>query len=527
MSGFRRPLAIAASVITAAALLVGCGPSSGSNGDATLLTVASTYDVTTWDPVKSFSTETAFMGNLYEPLLWKNPAGSAKEYTPAIATSYRKSKDAKTWTFTIRHGVKFHDGTPVDANAVKQSIEASQEYGGASFIWAPLKSIEAPNSSTVVMHLKYAAPMDLVVSSTYGAWIVSPKALAAAKTDKTYWDKGVDAGTGPYTLKDYSAGKEVVLKKFGGYWNKSNAATYGNVDIQINPDATTAQEMLTSGSADFANTLPLQNIKDFAHNPKYKVTVSPSPFNYLAYFNTQRKPFDDVRVRRALSYAVPYQDLLDVGGAGYGTQAHGPVPKGVYPYDSKVPQYHYDLAKAKRLLAAAGHPGGGFDVKFTYTAEAASEARFVPLIKDSFAKIGVNVEVSPKHWPQAWEVAKGDPARRQDLLMMHYWPTYSDAGSDNLYSLFHSSKTPAWNLSYWKNPQYDRLIDKAATLTGSNRAAAQALYTKAMKLLVDQAPGLFFYDEANVTVVPTKITGYRFNVNYPFTTFFNQLKPAS
>jgi peptide/nickel transport system substrate-binding protein len=95
-----------------------------------------------------------------------------------------------------------------------------------------------------------------------------------------------------------------------------------------------------------------------------------------------------------------------------------------------------------------------------------------------------------------------------------------------MYMLFHSSKTPSWNLSYWKNTEYDGLIDKAATLTASDRPAAQALYTKAMALLVDQAPGIFFYDEANVAVVPKKLTGYQFNVNYPFTTFFSKLKPA-
>src|SRR4051794_14680074 len=267
MSGFRRPLAVAATALTAAGLLAGCNTGGGAgNGDASLLTVASTYDVTTWDPIASFSTETSYLGNVYEPLLWKNPAGSKQEYTPALATSYSKSKDAKTWTFKIRQGVKFHDGTTVDAEAVKQSIEAAQKNGGASFIWAPLKSVDTPDDSTVVMRLKYAAPMDLVASSTYDAWIVSPKALAAAKNNDSYWNKGVDAGTGPYTLADYTAGKEVVFKKFDGYWNTKDAATYTNVDVQINPDATTGQQMLTSGAADFANTIPLQNVKDFAKN---------------------------------------------------------------------------------------------------------------------------------------------------------------------------------------------------------------------------------------------------------------------
>lgn len=493
----------------------------------TVLTVASSAAVTTWDPIASFSTEALYLGNVYEPLLWRNPQGSAEEYTPAIAESWTKSADAKTWTFKIRPGVTFHDGTPVDAAAVKASIEAAKADAGASFIWAPLDSITTPDDMTVVMNLSYAAPMELIASSTYGAWIVNPKALEAAKATEGYWDTGIDAGTGPYTVSAYTPGQEVVLTAAPNYWNADAAPRYEIVDVRITPDAVTAQQMLTAGEVNFTTNFPLQNVKDFADNPDYVIEDYLSPFNFVALFNTAKPPLDNVKVRQALSYAVPYDDIVTVGAQGYGTQARGPVPAGFFPFDPNTPAYTYDLAKAKELLAEAGYPDGGLTLDLTYASENSAEARFVPLIKDSFAKIGVTVNVTGQLFNQQWERAKGDPTQAQDIFVLYYWPTYSDAGADNLYSLYHSSEEPFFNLSYWKNDKYDNLVDTAATQTGADPAAAKATYGQAMQLLYDEAPGVALYDSRAVFVVPTMIEGFTFNENYPFTVFFNTFAPAS
>ncbi|MEU9347951.1 ABC transporter substrate-binding protein [Streptomyces sp. NPDC048278] len=515
-----------------AALTVGALAASGCTGPATsggdaVLTVASTADVTTLDPVASFSTEAMYLGNIYEPLLWKNAAGSSTAYTPAIATSWKKSTDARTWTFTIRRGVRFHDGTRVNAAAVEQSVLAARKSGGASFIWAPLASITTPDDHTVVMHLKYAAAMDLIASSTYGAWIVSPKALNAAAKDKTYYNtKGVDGGTGPYRMASYRAGKEMVLTRAASYWNTARAATYKTVDVQITADTVTAQQMLTAGEVDLSTSVPLQNVNSFRKNAKYTVKDYPSPFNYVAFFNTRRKPLNNPLVRQALSYATPYKDIITVGAQGYGTQSHGPVPKDIFPYDASVPQYHQDLAKAKELLAKAGYPKGGFTLHLTYASENEAEARFVPLLKDAYAKLGVTVKVTSQLFNQQWQNAKSNPAGAQDMFVLYYWPTYSDAGSDNLYSLYHSSAKPYFNLSYWKNATYDGLVDKAGTYTADDPAKARSLYVQAERILYSEAPGLSLYDSRAVYVVPKALSGFGFNENYPFTVFFAALKPT-
>ena len=526
----RRRSAAAAVIATAAVTVAGCSSSTDTATDpateTNVLTVAASAAVTTWDPVRSFSTEALYMGNLYEPLLWKNAEGSAEDYTPAIAESWSVSDDGLTWVFDIREGVTFHDGNPVDAEAVKASIEAAVNRAGASFIWAPLESIEATDEQTVTMNLSYPAPMDLVAASTYGAWIVSPDALEAAASDEEYFEAGIEAGTGPYTLKDYQPGEKVVLEAYDDYWNADNAPYYDIVDIAITPDAVTAQQMLTAGEVDLATSIPLENVDTVAADLGTEVRTGNSPFNFLAMFNTTRPPLDDPMVRQALSWAIPYEDIITVGAQGYGTQAHGPVPKGIFPYSEDVPQYTQDLEKAAEMLAEAGH-ADGFDLTLSYASENASEARFVPLIKDAFAQIGVDVEVRAELFNQQWENAKADPETAQDIFVLYYWPTYSDAGSDNLYSLFHSSDVPFFNLSYWKNGEYDALIGEAGTLTGSDRDAAQAKYEEAMQLLVEEAPGVFLYDAQTVTVLPPDLEIAQFNENYPFTTFFAPIQPAS
>lgn len=500
---------------------------SATPGAPLVLRVAATANVTTWDPIKSFSTEALYMANMYEPLLWINPPSAKDRFRPGLATSWQSSPDGLSWTFKLRQGVTFHDGEPLTADAVKQSIEAAKDHGGASFIWAPLDTVTATDPLTVTMRLKYAAPMDLVASSMYDAWIVSPKALAAVAADDKYFEKGIDAGTGPFTLDSYTPDKEVLLKRFDGYWGGwSDVRHYDKVLISIVPESVVQQQMLDGGEADMALSLPLENIAQYKANPDYQFIEEPSFFNYVGFFNTGRKPLDDIRVRQALSYALPYQDIITIGGQGYGTQSHGPVPAGVFPYSPDVPQYSQDLGKARQLLTAAGY-ASGFKLELTYASENQNETRFAPLIKEAYAKLGINVTVTPMLFNQQWERAKGDPAKRQDMFLLLYWPTYSDAGADNLWSMFHSSAKPFFNLSYWKNTQYDKLVDDAGTLTATQRDAAQAKYVEAMKLLVDQAPGVFFYDTKFVTALPKRIAGYEYNLNYPFGQFFYPLHPAN
>ncbi|MBU4226401.1 MAG: ABC transporter substrate-binding protein [Chloroflexi bacterium] len=522
-------------LMVAVLMLSACGPAATPTLAATqppaptkpptpvppkVLKIANTATFTTWDPVKSFSTEAAYMGNMYEQLLRINPPGSAEKFTPLLAERWESNADGTVWTFYLRPNVKFHDGEPLTADAVKMSIEAAADHGGASFIWWMLDSIEVVDDLTVKFNLTTSAPIDLIASSLYGAWIVSPKALEAAAADENYFETGIEAGTGPYMLESYKADQEIVLTRFDDYWGGWQPGQFDKVLVVIVGEAITQQQMLEGGQVDLVTRIPNENLDTFRNNPNYTVYVEPSFFNYVGFFNTLRPPLDNAMVRQALSYAIPYDDIITIAVKGLGTQSRGPVPAGVWPWSADVKQYTYDLTKARQLLADAGFPNGGFSLKLTYAAENDAEAAFAPLIKDSFAQLGVDVTIEPMLWSQQWALSKSDPANAQDMFLLLYWPTYSDAGSDNLWSMFYWTAKPFFNLSYWKNDQFMALVDEAIAKTVTDPATSQVKYIEAMNLLVDEAPGLFFFDTMAVFVIPTYIEGFKYNLNYPFTQYF-------
>lgn len=498
-----------------------------------VLKIANAANITTWDPIASFSTEASYLANSYEQLLRINPPGSAEMYTPLLAESWEVSADGLAYTFHLRTGVKFHDGEPMNAAAVKASIDAAVERAGASFIWLPLDNVEVVDDSTVKFNLKWAAPVDLIASSLYGAWIVSPKALEAGAADETFWADGKSYGTGPYMVESYTPDAEIVFTQNTEYWGGWEAGQYEKVVVSIVPEATTRQQMLEGGEVDIATALPMDNIATFESDPNYTVYKEPSFFNYVGFFNTLKEPLNDIKVRQALSYAIPYDDIIAIGAKGLGTQSYGPVPAGVFPWDDSVFRYSYDLDKAKALLKEAGHEGGGFSIRLTYAAENATEEAFAPLIKDSFAQIGVDVTIEPLAFGQQWELAKTDPATAQDMFLLLYWPTYSDVGADNMWSMFYAGAEPPYlnatnfNLSYWKNDQYNALMDEAGAITATDYAGSKAKYVEALNILVEEAPAVFFFDTMAVFVVPKSIEGFHYNLNYPFVHyFFYQLRAA-
>jgi len=485
-----------------------------------VLKIAMAAAVTTWDPVKSFSTEVAYLDNMYETLLLINPPGSAEEFTPVLATSWESNADGTEWTFHLRPDVVFHDGEAFTAEAVKMSIEAIADHGGAAFIWWMLDHVEVVDDLTAKFVLTSSAPIDWIASSADGSRIISTKALTAATADPNYFEAPVDAGTGAYVLESYKADQEIVFDRFDDYWGGWKPGQFDKVFVQLVTEGITQQQLFDSGQVDLVTSIPRENYLPYKDNPNYTYHVEPSFFNYLVFFNTLRPPLDNVLVRQALSYAIPYQDIIDIAVKGLGTQSRGPVPQGVWPSSPDVKQYTYDIAKAQELLTQAGHPGGGFTLNMWYVSNNDTIVALVPLLKDSFAQIGVEVNLVPMLWAPLWEQAKADPANAYDINPNMYWPTYSDAGSDNLWSLFYWTESPFFNLSFWKNDAYNALIDEAITKTVIDPVTAQAKYIEAMNMLVDEAPGAYLFDTKAVYIIPKYIEGFKYNLNYPFVPYF-------
>jgi peptide/nickel transport system substrate-binding protein len=521
---------IAAVALVAAVIAGGCGSSGspGNGGSATkadILRLAYTSTVTTWDPSVSFSTEVVYMANVYEPLMYANPPGSAEPFTPALATSWEVSKDGLEWTFHLRQGVTFHDGTPFNAAAVKYSIDRTKKINlGAAYLWAPVKEVQVVDDSTVKIILSYPVALDRIAAASSGSWIFSP---ATASKSSKWWDAGHEDGTGPWILQSYKPNQELVLVRNTKWWGTWNDNQYQKVVVEVISEAGTQQQELQAGQIDFAGLVARDQVSALQSDPNIDVVKGPSWDTYLMFFNTQHKPLDNMKVRQALSYAVPYQDIITVGANGLGTQAKGPVPVGLWPNaQGNVPQYTTDLAKAKQLLAEAGYANGGFTLNLTYASENVLEGAFAPLIKESFAKIGVKVNIQKLLWNQQWAKAKGPAAQRQDMLCLLWWPSLPD-GYDNLNSMFRPEATPAWNLAYWYNSEFDKMLTEAykfsAVPTGLEQS--QQLYNQAQSMLVDQAPAAYLFDAQYVVakLKTIKLDSMAMNANYPQVLFWTHV----
>jgi peptide/nickel transport system substrate-binding protein len=520
-------------VVTACLLLVvvfalifvgGCGSgaasSSSSSGTATanILTVAQNGGYTTLDPRTSSSEEVFLLGNLYEPLLYKNPAGSAQPFRPALATSWKASPDGKTWTFYLRKGVTFHDGQPFNATAVKDSFDATTKLGqGYAYLLAYIKTIDVVDDYTVKFTTTSSCPLDSLLSSEYGAWIFSP---AADNKPTSWFDAGHDAGTGPYMVKSYNPSQQVVLAHYPAYWGGWKANQYKTIAVTIVPDLSTERQELESGQVDYMFQVARDNVAAMQKEPKIHVGITPSYLNYWIYLNTQRKPFNDLRVREALTAATPYDSILQSAGAGLGKVSAGVLPYTLYPHDNSLQPPTYDLAKAKQLLNQAGYPNG-FSMTLTYASNEDVYPKIAVLLKASYAKIGVTVNIRPMVWAQAWAKAKGPASGRQDALMVTWWPAYAD-GYDTLHTAFATEKTPSWNLAYWYNPHYDQVLAQAFAAQAVNPQKAQQLYDQAQQMIVQAAPAVVFFDDVAVAAWSTKldVNNYALAEAYPQAVFF-------
>lgn len=527
----RRAVAVACvsllAIALAGLLLAGCGsstsPDASPSAQASILRAAYTATVTTWDPSASFSTEVVYLANVYEPLMYANPPGSAEPFSPALATSWEVSSDGLEWTFHLRTGVKFHDGTPFTAAAVKYSVDRTKKLNlGAAYLWAPVKQVKVVDDATVKLILSYPVAFDRIAAASSGSWMFSP---ATKGNDTKWWDEGHEAGTGPWVLDSYKPNEELVFSRNADWWGGWKDNQFSKVVVKVVSEAGTQRQMLEAGEIDFAGLVARDQVDALAANPDINVFKGQSWNSYLMFFNTQVKPLDNVKVRQALSYAIPYEDIITVGANGLGTQSKGPVPVGLWPNTAgDVPQYTQDIEKAKQMLAEAGYPNGGFSLTLTYASENVLEKAFAPVIKEAFAKVGVDVKVQPLLWNQQWAKAKGTPKNRQDMFCLLWWPSLPD-GYDNMSSMFRPEETPAWNLAYWYIADFAKTLDEAYKSSATDPTKSQQLYDQAQAMLVDQAPAGYLFDAQTLTANLKTITldEMAMNPNYPQVLFWTHV----
>jgi peptide/nickel transport system substrate-binding protein len=526
-------LAVAVLVAGLGVVVAGCGGSSGGGSSASpsssampvadVLRASDDGLVSTWDPRVTGSGEVQFMVNMYEPLVWAKPEGGEGDarYAPGLAESWEVSSDGLEYTFNLRQGVTFHDGTPFNADAVKYSIDAIIELGqGYAYLWGDLDRVEVIDDYTVKFYLKDSIPLLDIASSEYGAWIFSP--ATKGKSTK-WWDEGKDAGTGPYMLESYKPQQEIVMSAYPDYWGGWKDNQYKTIVSQVITEANTGQQMLEAGQLDWLGVIPFDQIDALKANPDVQVQTWRSLVTMIAYLNCAKKPLSDPLVRQALSYATPTEDMIAACINGFGTPSAGLIPVGLWPHNDAIQPYPYDLEKAKELLAQAGYPDG-FDMELDYITEEPYMKTGTTLMKESYAEIGVNVTVKGELFTTVLERARGNPQDAMDAWTVTWYPAFAN-GYDSMRTALATESKGVWNLSYWYSPEFDQLIKTGWTTESTDPTGAKAAYDQAQQMIYDDAPMLTIWDDQRVTVASSKLNVDPWVTNpfYPNATLFYYL----
>jgi len=471
-----------------------------------------------WDPSVENSNGIPGLSNIYETLLRYDPLED--KIIKFLATDYTTSSDGLTWTFYLRKGVKFHDGTELNADAVKFSIDRTMRINkGPAYIWEAVDKINVVDNYTVEFRLKYPTPLDLICAAPAGAFIMSPTTI---KSHPDNWlSEGNEAGSGPYKLENFKReNEEIVLTWFEDYWRGWEGKHFKKAVIKGVTEVATRRLLIESGEADFTGGLLFGDIATLQKSENVNVSIGPSFLTYRIALNTQKEHLNNKLVRQALAYAFPYQDVISYCFGGYARQGKGPVSQALLGYSEGLFQYKYNLDKAKQLLEEAGYANGGFKFLITYCAGDEIEKKTAELFKASLAKLNIDLEIRGMPWESQWALAKdNNPEKRQDLWIQNWWPDFPSPQSW-LYPLFYSEEEPFFNMSYYKNKEFDNLLDKAWRESGIDRNKSVNTYIEAQKILVEDCPEIFVCDHEDVFYSNKTFKGYKNNPAYPRVLYF-------
>lgn len=512
-------------LVLIAVMLVGCGNGGNDSekGEASDKKIAyyaySTEPYINLDPSVEYSNGIIVLQNVYETLTRYDY--KTQKLKPVIAENWKASEDGKTWVFNIRKGITFHDGEALNGEAVKKSIERTKNMNlGAAFIWDSVESIEVTGEYEVTFNLKYPAPIDLIASAGYAAYIISPNAV---DKDSEWFNEGNDAGSGPYKIMKITKGEEVVFQKFDKYWGGWKEGQYSNAVIKKVAEGSARRQLLEKGEALFADRFSNTDLKALRQNENLLVENKDTWRNVIGFFNTEKPPLDNVDFRKALSYAFPYEEAVVDVREGQAKQSFGLVPPGLWGHDESIPQYKFDLDKAKEYLKKSGVDPNGLKLEMTFTSGTEAYRNFAQLYQINLKKLGIDLEIREMNWDNVWEKSKNtNPQDRQDILVMNWWPDYASPISW-FTSLVKSEENITFNLSYIKDPKLDSMIEEAENLIATDREKAEKILVDVQKEVVDKSYFINIYDDQSTWVVNKKVKGFESNPAYEGVIYFYDL----
>ena len=476
-------------------VLSGCGDGSAaetqkSRADTNELVVGIAQDLDdSLDPHKTVKAGTReVMFNVFEGLMKPTPDG---DLTPAIAESYEVSEDRMTYTFHLREGVQFHNGETVTAEDVVYSIQrcaAATETGIVQVeAFSVIQDIKTPDDKTVAITISEPSNEFISYMTT---------AILPADYDKQDTDP---VGTGPFKFVSRTAQDSVVLEKFDGYWG--TPAQLDKVTLKIIENADSLMMSLQSGAIDLCAHLTSTQVAQLGEN--FDVAEGTMNLVQALYLNNAEKPFDDVRVRQALCYAVDKQEIIDLAFDGYGS----PIGSSMYPAfgkyfdDSLTNYYTKDVEKAKALLAEAGYPGG-FDMTITVPSNYKPHMDTAEVLVQQLAQIGVNAAIEPIEW-ESWV---------SDVYVgRQFQSTVVGVDASNMTAralLERFTSDYGKNFINYNNAEYDALFRQ--TLTAYDDAEQTALYKQMLANLTENAANAYIQDLADLVAVRKGVEGVTF-----------------
>jgi len=450
--------------------------------------------------------------NLYEGLVAFEFGSTV--VTPALAKSWEISKDGKTYTFYLREGVKFHDGTDFNADAVLFSFNRQfdskhpfHQIGGAWKYWAAmgmsdlLQSISKKDDFTVVFKLKRPEAPFIANLAMNFASIVSP--TAASKYKEELGQHPV--GTGPFKFVEWQKNQKIVLERFDNYWG--DKAYLDQVIYKAIPDPSVRLLEFSTGTVQMMDYPNPEDISVLEKRDDTKLIKEPGMnVAYLA-MNLDKKPFDNTLVRQAFNYAINRDALIEHVYLGLGVKAKNPIPPIMWSYNDSIPEYEYNPEKAKALLKKAGLANGfktnlwAIPVSRPYNPNGRKMAE---IIQSDLRKVGIEAEIVTFEW--GTYLSKSSQGEH-DMVLLGW--TGDNGDPDNfLYVLLdkEAAKKPAQNLSFYRSEKLHKILMEAKTT--ADQSKRDALYKKAQVIIHEDAPWVPIAHGVEVLPVKKNVMGY-------------------
>lgn len=410
--------------------------------------------------------------------------GSSGEVLPALAESWEVSDDGKVYTFKLRAGVKYHDGTDFGAEDVKFTLDratAEDSTNAQKGLFAAIDSVEVVDAGTVKVTLKNASGSFLYNMGWGDAVIVASESADTNKENPV--------GTGPFKFGNWAKGSSITIVKNDGYWG--TPVSLAKAEFRFIPDAAAATAAMLAGDVHaFPNFPAPEAVPQFQADSRYTVVIGSTEGETILSTNNLKPPFDKLEVRQAIAHAIDRQAIIDGAMFGLGTPIGTHFAPHNKAYVDLVNRYPLDREKAKKLLADAGFPDG---IKGTLKLPPPSYARRGgEIVASQLREIGIDLEIIPVEWAQ-W-LAQVFKAKDFDLTIVSHTEPY-DIG---IYA------NPEYYFQY-NNPAMVKLIDELNVTADPDKR--NALYAQAQKIISDDAVNGFMFQLAKTGIWDAKLNG--------------------